>query len=117
MKRKIICMALIFVLVFTAFAFADSNEEKGVKASSKLTFSSGSAICKTEITYAGQTIKATMKLYKGSVLIGTWSDQATGSLNMTGSRTAVSGQTYTLTVTASVNGSPISVPPITKTAP
>ena len=33
MKRKIICMALIFVLVFTAFAFADSNEEKGVKAS------------------------------------------------------------------------------------
>ncbi len=117
MKRRIICVVLVFVLVFTVFAYADSNEEKGVKASSKLTFSNGNAICKTEITYAGQTIQATMKLYKGSTLIGTWSGQNVGKLTLTGSRAAISGQTYTLTITASVNGSPISVPSITKTAP
>ena len=101
-------------MLFTTCVFGQTNE-----ASQKVTlnFSGGKAICNTRINYTGKTIKATMKLYSGNALSGSWTGEAVGSLTLTGKRVVISGKTYTLKVTATVDGKSISASPITKTAP
>ncbi len=117
MPNRIICFALIFVMLFSVVAYGESYETRDASSIVKLSFSDGKAICKCTINYTDKTIKATMKLYSGTALAGTWYGEAVGSLTVTGRKVVVSGRTYTLKVTATVDGRPISIPSVTKTAP
>jgi len=54
-------------------------------------------------------------LKQGSTVIASWSDTGTGILTLSGTATVVSGITYTLTVSGTINGVPFAPASITKT--
>ena len=56
-----------------------------------------------------------MTLYHGSTPVGSWSDSGTSYVDLYGTCTVVKGESYTLVISGTVNGTPFSTTPITKT--
>lgn len=112
-NKRLLLLLFVFAMVMSLTANAAIQF---AQTRSTLTFSGTTATCKAVISGVG-TIDATMELWYGSTLVDSWSDTATNRLTLTGTHTVVSGRTYTLTVSGTVNGVAFTGTPVTKTCP
>ena len=115
--KRILLIVMVLLLVFSVGAFAaqpDFSETKGA-GQPTLTVFGNTAKCKAIIKFSGQPIEATLELWQGSTLVGSWSNSGTGSVTVSGNATIVHGLTYTLTVSGTVNGVPFTPQSITRT--
>lgn len=112
MARKL-CIVLAMIMLFTTCVYAAAM----VRTSMDLTFSGTTANCYILVKEAGASIDVTMKLYKGSTLVKSWTKSGTGRVELNKTWTCISGQSYTLNADVTIDGFPISVTPVTKTCP
>ncbi len=115
---KLFSIVMMLVLVFASSVYAAYIPPDGLNynaPSPRMTVVGSTATCKVTLRAAGQTIDATLELKQGSTVIASWSDTGTGLLTLSGTATVVSGVTYTLTVSGTINGVPFTPASITKT--
>ncbi len=115
MKKRIIPMILVVILALAVSAQA--AEPRLGKVSPSLSFSGNTANCYVYVSSGDDPIRATMKLWCGSNLIGTWSDSGTGDVVLSASPTVVRGRSYTLEAYGTIDGQSFEIVPITKTCP
>lgn len=113
MKKRLISLLFVFAVVMSLAANAALQ---ATQVRPTLTFSGTTANCKAVISGVG-TIDATMELWYGSTLIDSWSDSDSTCLTLTGLHSVVSGRTYTLTVSGTVNGVAFTGTPVSRTCP
>lgn len=82
-----------------------------------LSFSGTTANCKVVIVSSGNSINATLQLWRGNTLVKSWYDSGTSRLIIRGTYNATSGQSYTLRAVGTVGGVPFTSSSITKTCP
>ncbi len=114
-KRVITCMVIVTV-IFTSIVSAHALVA-GTQRDSKLSFNGTTVQCYAYVIDPGKTITVTAKLWRGTMLIGTWSDTGNSFVDVNGIKLAQSGQTYTLRVSYTINGVTHDLPDITKTCP
>ena len=115
MKKRIVSgvLAVVLILTLSVYSLAATKMHSVVP---KLTFNGATATCSASIVASGY-IDATLELYCSSTLIDSWSATGTNYLNLMGSTSVVSGNTYTLRVSGTAGGEVISSTPVTKTCP
>ena len=114
-KGIVILLAVVLVLSSLSFAFAATN---AITKSRSLSFSGTTANISASVQEQGSACAITARLYRGSLLIMTWSDSGDDIAAVSGSVSdCTHGQTYTLTVTATVNGVSVPIADISKTCP
>lgn len=116
MKRRILSIILVLIMTFClcSAAFADA---KATRAYPSLSFSGTTANCSVVISAAGSRIVGALMLYHGSDIIAYWTDTGDSYLALSGSCPVVSGETYTLKVSGTVDGVAILSTPTTATCP
>ena len=110
---------MIVIAMSGMCAFAVESSSPGMRyvvQRPTISFVSGQASCKVIITASGMPIEATLELWQGSTLIASWTDDGTGVLILSGTASVVSGLTYTLTVSGTINGVEFTPCSVTKTA-
>lgn len=115
--KKIMSILLIFFSIAAVAVTAHAIGPQRVGASPMLSFNGTTATCKLSVSAAASTINCTMTLYEGDTVIDSWSDCKTSYLLLSGSATVQHGHTYTLSGTGTVDGSPITITPVTRTCP
>lgn len=122
--KRILALALAFILVFSIIPVSHAEEVTTpaddpiileILATGGLSFSGTTAICSGSVTDNNKSISATMTLYHGSTPVGSWSESGTSYVDFYGTCTVTKGQSYTLIISGTVNGTPFSTTPITKT--
>ena len=111
MKRKSILYLLIICLLLASFP----NRVEAASFNPSLTFSGTTASCYVKITQMGRQITATMELWHGTTLVGSWSGTGKNSLVLNETHSGcVSGWTYTLKINGTIGG--VAFSEITETA-
>lgn len=119
--------ALVLVLGLTVqatpvFAAGLSGRTEFVLATGSyadLSFDGTTVTCEARIrpNNSSDVISMTVKLWKGDVCLKTWTASGSGILYIRKTATVTSGQTYTLTVDATINGVAQPQKSITRTCP
>lgn len=104
MKKRIIALALVFMLVFSMAANAAVQE---VKVTPTLSFSSTTATCKVTIYEPGADIEVTLTLYRGSTVVDSWTGSGVSYVSINETCKVTGGKTYTLKVSGTVDGEEI----------
>ena len=123
MKRTLsiaLVLALILVIVPSAFAADESTPADDpiiseVVAYGSFYFIGTTAYCSGNVTDPNKSIVATMTLSHGSSVVGSWGGSGTSSVDLEGNCAVAKGQSYTLVISGTVNGTPFSTTPVTKT--
>lgn len=117
MKKVALIMVLLLVLLIPVSAAA--SVARMPQSFPSLSFSGTTANCSLTILAddGSASINATVQLWQGSTCLQTWYASGTGRLTFSGTQSVTSGVQYKLTVSATVNGSSLSVPTVTKTCP
>lgn len=104
MKSKFIALLLVLALILAIPAYAATP--RTVDIVPDIVFSGNKATCTARITGDRVTdqIAAKMTLKQGSRVINEWSDSGRGILKLTGNANVSRLTTYTLTVSATING-------------
>lgn len=122
--KKTLSLILALVLVFAAFPVAYAADEttpaddpviSELVVSSSLNFNGTTAVCSATITEPNKNIVATMTLKHGSSVVGSWSGSGKSVVNLYGTCQVVKGQTYTLVISGTVDGTSFSSTPYSKT--
>ena len=114
MKKRIVPLFIVLVMVLSISANA-AIEPKANIIRPTLSFSGTTAKCTVLVTSPGKDIRVTMSLWRNTTLIDSWSGSGTTVVSVQGTASVVKGVAYTLKVTGTVNGDPISVVPLTRT--
>ena len=124
--KKTISIALVLVLLFVAipFAYADDPTTPAedpviseIIAAGSLTFSGTTANCSGSVTDNGKWISATRTLSHNGSTVRSWSGSGRSNVTLNGSCTVVSGWSYTLVISGTVDGVAFSTTPYTATCP
>ena len=79
-----------------------------------LVFNGTTADCSVQIKAKGKYIDATLELWQGSTMVNSWHDAGNHSVFIQGTHSnCTPGVTYTLTVTGTIGGVPITCTPVT----
>lgn len=122
--KKLLSIALILALIFAAIPAVYAADEttpaddpiiSEIVASGGLSFSGTTAYCSGSVSDLDRSISATMTLSHNGSTVGSWSGSGTSFVDLYGTCTVVKGQSYTLVISGTVNGTPFSTTPITKT--
>ena len=116
MKQRLISLTLALAVILCVSVPALAAVQSTV-AIPTLSFNGTTANCNVRILASGLYIDATLSLYCGGTLIDSWSDSRYHRVDLSGTASVVSGNTYTLTVSGTAGGTPISSTPVTKTCP
>ena len=115
MRRLLtVLAAVVLVLSLTAVAFA------GMKASSSrsLYFNGNTAEVSASVSQNGAVCTLTVELYRGGTRVAYWYADGIGSASVSDSVSGcISGSSYTLRVSGTVDGQTVNFSPITKTCP
>lgn len=106
-------LTVLFVATISVSAFAEPM--RAPSANTGLYFSGTTAHCSATVRGANQQITVTMSLWDGNTCIASWSDSGKTLVSMSETCTVEAGKSYTLQVSGTVGGSPISATPLTKT--
>ena len=112
MKKVLMTILMIFTMVISTAANAAT---RATLVTPSLNFTGTTAYCRVSITEIGKNIDANLELWNGETLVGSWSGTAASYLVITGNRSVISGQTYTLEVTGTMDGISFTGVPVTKT--
>lgn len=122
--KRIISIALVLALLFTAFPFAyaddmttpaDNPIVSEVVAAGSLTFSGTTANCSGSVSDPGKWIVATMTLSHNGSTVGSWSGSGWTNVTLNGSCQVIKGWTYTLVISGTVDGVAFSTTPYSAT--
>lgn len=104
MRKKVLVLALALVMLLGVTAQAAPMRMPYTKP--LLSFSGTTALCTATVRAdnTGDSILVTAKLWHNGTCLKTWSKQGKGYVNLSGSVTVTRGQSYTLTVDATING-------------
>lgn len=116
MLRKSVLILAVVMLFTTLAAPAMAAEPRGISAVPGLTVNGTTATCTLSAVgnYSTDKLVASIKLYKGSVLIDSWTATGNGYIFFSDTATISRGPTYTLKVTLTVNGVNFPVPAVSK---
>lgn len=115
MRRVIPVFLCLAILACCTTVYA--AEERAAGSDATLNFENGSAVCTVNIYSPGKTIHVKMELWKGSVLVDSWSKSGIHTVSINESCIVKPGLTYTLKVSGTCGNDKISTPTITKTCP
>ena len=123
--KKMISLALVLTLILAMVPAAyaadlDTPIDDDIPlpitiASGSLTFSGTTANCSGTVTNPDKYIVATMTLSHGGTVVGSGYGEGTSYVVLNGSCTVTKGWSYTLVISGTVDGTPFSTTPITKT--
>ncbi|MBQ3930756.1 MAG: hypothetical protein II725_00580 [Firmicutes bacterium] len=109
--QKVVILAVIVLVIalsgvgaFASNASAERMPQRFIPPKPTLSISGNQATCSVTVRAPGKTIDATLELWQGSTLVASWSDCRTGIVVLSETVTVVSGLTYTLTVSGTING-------------
>lgn len=108
----LLCVTLL-ILSITAYA----AEPRAAEGQATLSFDGTTAICTYRITSPGKAITVNMELWRGSVLVDSWSRTAMHTVSINESCAVTAGTTYTLKIGGTCGNDTINTPTITKTCP
>lgn len=119
-KTIILAILMLAIVLSSVGSYAatpiSGDEVDALGPRPTLTITGSQASCSVTIRATGKTIDATLELWQGSSLIASWTDCNTGVLTLSGTASVVSGLTYTLTVSGTINGVEFTPCSVTKTA-
>ena len=115
MLKKVIPFILIAALLIAIPVFADDTPTATSDALQSLTFNGIKACCEATIISSSASISATMQLWYGSILIKQWTASGTGIVSFNETWNCISGRTYTLKVSGTINGTAFSWPSVSAT--
>lgn len=107
-------LSVVLLLLYSAPAHADTTV---LRKHRTLSFENDSLVVFARVEDASKTITVTAELWRGTTRTGTWYDSGTSFAEITGVKTAHSGDTYTLKVSYTVNGTPYQFPDLVCVAP
>lgn len=112
-QRRVVGMvaALLLMLSITANAV----QMRILSPRVTLSFSGTTANCSAIVTDAGKELVITLELWHGDDLVDSWPASGNGKVAVQGSCRVVKGETYTLIVTGTADGSPFSSTPFSRT--
>ena len=119
MKKKLAPLAVFVLVVMMLTATAQAAVMRSPTATPSLSFSGGKASCSATCTAdtRSDSIAATLTLYQGNTVVGSWDNSGTYRVRVSGSANATSGKSYKLVLTWSVNGKSQTSVSKTKTCP
>lgn len=105
MKKSVFFVALMSLIILIAPAQATARM---IYALPFISFKGNTATCNVTINVDSQKDKvaAEIELWQGDNFVTAWEDSSTGMLRFEETVQVVSGKTYTLKVTFTVNGGP-----------
>lgn len=115
--RKHVLPLLLCVVLLLCCTTAYAAETRAAEGRATLSFSNSTANCTYTFTSPGKVISVQMELWRGSVLVDSWSKTATHTVSLNESCTVTPGLTYTLKVSGTYGGVSITPSSITKTCP
>lgn len=104
--RKV-SLVLAIVLIFTCIAVpVSAATPRAVTIVPGISFNGTTALCEVRIVGNQITddLDATIRLYRGNVLVTSWTTEGTGYLVFSKTATVLRGYTYKLTVDLTING-------------
>lgn len=113
MQRRAIGIAAALLLMLSITA--NAVQMRILRPTVTLSFSGTTANCSAIVTDAGKELVITLELWHGDDLVDSWPASGNGKVAVQGSCRVVKGETYTLIVTGTANGSPFSSTPFSRT--
>lgn len=129
MWKRVLALSAALVLVlgltvqstpaFAAGLSAQTESVLAIGSYANISFDGTTATCEARIraNNSSDAISMTVKLWKGAACLKTWTASGNGILYIRKTATVTSGQTYTLTVDATINGVAHPQQSVTKTCP
>lgn len=112
--KKTIGIVLCFCMLLSLSAFA---AEGRVAVGPRLSFNGTTATCEVTITAYTCDIDATVELWCGRTLIGSWHQTGQNAIVLTKKCEVESGKSYTLTVNGTIDGKSFDEVSTTKKCP
>lgn len=112
--RRIVSVFLAILLLGTSLSFAATQ---AVKKSLALTFSGSKANCEMTVEKDGAYITAKMELWQGTTKLHEWTDAGSDSVTISGNHNCVSGSSYELRGSGTINGVSFNITPVMRTCP
>lgn len=107
-SKVIVVLLLLGALSSTVMAATRADQTPS------LSFSGTTANCAVSIKAFGKYIDATLELWQGSTLVDSWQNTGNNRVYISGTHSnCTPGVTYTLTVTGTIGGVPITCTPVT----
>jgi hypothetical protein len=103
LKRILLTIVLISIIAGSSMVNAAVS---AITVTPTLTFSGTTAHCSVSIIEIGKNIEATLELWQGTTLVDSWSSSATSYLVISKNHSAISGLSYTLKVSGTIDGVP-----------
>lgn len=103
MKRRIMSFAAVLVLMVAMCASALAIEPRATQINPSLTFTGTTANCSVVIVSPGDDIDATLELWRGNTLVGSWPGEGTSYVSISGTCGVSKGVTYTLKVSGTID--------------
>lgn len=116
MKKRAVLLFVVFLLLISS-TVQSYAEFRFINITPSLEFNGNVANCSVSIIRVGKTIDATLSLWHGGTCVASWHKTKLSSVVISETATVVSGVTYTLTVSGTIDGVPFSSTAITKTCP
>ena len=113
MQRRVVGMVVALLLMLSITANAVQMRILSPRVT--LSFSGTTANCSAIVTDAGKELVITLELWHGDDLVDSWPASGNGKVAVQGSCRVVKGETYTLIVTGTADGSPFSSTPFSRT--
>ncbi len=108
MKRtkRIVALVVVGIMLFSVMAFAMQEDEIESRSVGKpsMTTAGSTVYCAARVSFFGKSIDATMELYRGTTLVAWWTKSGTGIVSFDEPAPFISGMSYTLTVSGTVDG-------------
>lgn len=103
MKKRVLAIALFFVMLFSITVTAAEN----ASYTPHLSFEGNTAICTATIIAAGEEIDVRLTLWHGDDMVYYWTQNDTDVVSIRGQVRVTYGEEYTLTLTGTIGGEDI----------
>lgn len=116
--KKALSLVLLLAVVFSVSAQA-AGPERIIRMTPSISFSGTTATCSVDVrgNTATDRISFVAKLWHGNTCLNTWTASGTGHATLNKTQSVTRGQTYKLTVDATINGEAQPTKSVTKTCP
>lgn len=115
MKKFTVGLIAVLVLMLAYPITANAAQPRTLVPNVTLRFDGTTAYCSASVIDSGKELNITMQLWRGNVLVDSWPASGKGMVSVEGNCQVVKGQTYTLVVTGTTNGTSFSSTPLSKT--
>jgi len=118
-KKRIFTAFLTMLVVLAVATTAFAVQDRSASVNVDLTFSGTAATGSVSVdgNSSSDTISVYVELWRGNILIKSWTDSGTGSIDSSRTATVAHGKTYTLKAYATINGVSLPMASVTRTCP